>query len=349
MKRVSLADSPIRGGSSAAAASGTAGQAQCTLKSSLSAAITLADENIDAVSPPARLLATAGMLVALAAAAAAGVFLVARRRVEARLLFAQGRAPAWFAGRTALESLAPMLLGTAAGLALAFLLVNAFEPRGAIDRDGLQSAGVAVGLGFAVALALLALAAGISFSRQFDSGRRRGASLGWIPWEIVPLGLAAYFFLDLRAGDGLVAGRLLGDRPSDRRRLPPSPARDGRSCRPGGRLMRALLRPLGTRERAMSPPVYLALRRLAVSRGLAVVLLCGCAVALGAFFYAQTLVATLDRSVEAKALVAKGGDAQGTIDYLGQPSGAISVPAHEGRPSATPAPRSAASTARRWI
>ena len=296
--------------------SGTAGQAQCTLKSSLSAAITLADENIDAVSPPARLLATAGMLVALAAAAAAGVFLVARRRVEARLLFAQGRAPAWFAGRTALESLAPMLLGTAAGLALAFLLVNAFEPRGAIDRDGLQSAGVAVGLGFAVALALLALAAGISFSRQFDSGRRRGASLGWIPWEIVPLGLAAYFFLDLRGGGGLVEGGSSGvAHPTVAVFLFPLLVTAGVAGL-AGRLMRTVLRRVGTRERTMAPPVYLALRRLAVSRGLAVVLLCGCAVALGAFFYAQTLVATLDRSVEAKALVAKGGDAEGTIDYV---------------------------------
>jgi putative ABC transport system permease protein len=292
-----------------------AGQAQCALKSSLSAAITLADENIDAVSPPARLLATAGMLVALAAAAAAGVFLVARRRVEARLLFAQGRAAVWFAGRTALESLVPMLLGTAVGLGLALLLVDAFESRGAIDRDGMQSAGIVVALGFAVALALLALVAGVSFARQFDSGRRSGASLAWIPWEIVPLGLAAYFFLDLRAGGGLAAGGSSGiAHPTVAVFLLPLLVTAGVAGL-AGRLMRALLRRVGTREQAMSPPVYLALRRLAVSRGLATVLLCGCAVALGAFFYAQTLVATLDRSVEAKALVAKGGDAQGTIDY----------------------------------
>jgi putative ABC transport system permease protein len=292
-----------------------AGQAECTLTSSLSAAITLADENIDAVSPPARLLATAGMLVALAAAAAAGVFLVVRRRVEARLLFAQGRAPAWFAGRTALESLAPMLLGTAAGLGLALLLVGAFESRGAIDRDGLRAAGIAAALGFAAALALLALVAGVSFARQFDSGRKGGASLGWIPWEIVPLGLAAYFFLDLRAGDGLVAGGSSGiAHPTVAVFLLPLLVTAGVAGL-AGRLMRALLRRLGRRERAMSPPVYLAVRRLAVSRGLAILLLCGCAVALGAFFYAQTLVATLDRSVEAKALVAKGGDAEGTIDY----------------------------------
>jgi len=295
--------------------SGTAGRAQCTLKSSLSAAITLADENIDAVSPPARLLATAGILIALATTAAAGVFLVARRRVEARLLFAQGRAPTWFAGRTALESLAPMLLGTTVGLGLAFLLVDAFESRGGIDRDGLQSAGIAAGLGFVAALALLALVAGVSFSRQFDSGRRSGASFVWIPWEIVPLGLAAYFFLDLHVGDGLTAGGSSGiAHPTVAVFLLPLLVTAGVAGL-AGRLMRALLRHLGTRERAMSPPVYLALRRLAVSSGLAVVLLCGCAVALGAFFYAQTLVATLDRSVEAKALVAKGGDAQGTIDY----------------------------------
>jgi putative ABC transport system permease protein len=295
--------------------SGAAGPAECTLKSSLSAAITLADENIDAVSPPARLLATAGMLVALAAAAAAGVFLVARRRVEARLLFAQGRAPAWFAGRTALESLVPMLLGTAAGFALALLLVDAFESRGAIDRAGLQSAAIAAALGFAAALALLALVAGVLFARQFDPGRRSGGSLAWIPWEIVPLGLAAYFLLDLRAGDGLVAGGSSGiAHPTVAVFLLPLLVTAGVAGL-AGRLMRLLLRRLGTRERAMSPPVYLALRRLAVSRGLAVVLLCGCAVALGAFFYAQTLVATLDRSVEAKALVAKGGAAQGTIDY----------------------------------
>src|SRR5262245_10367449 len=58
------------------AATETTSPGQCSVRSSLSAAITLAERNIDAVSPPARLLASAGMLIALAVVAAASVFLV---------------------------------------------------------------------------------------------------------------------------------------------------------------------------------------------------------------------------------------------------------------------------------
>ena len=320
-RRFTTLEEQLHGGRSAlwreigCAATETTSPSQCNFRSSLSAAITLADRSIDAVSPPARLLASAGMLIALAVVAAAGAFLVSRRRVEVRLLFAQGRAATWFAGRTAVEALLPVLLGGVAGAGLALLLVKLFESGGSIDRQGLEAAAATAGAGIAVALVLLAAVAGAAFLRQFESGLPGGVPLAWMPWELIPLGLAAYLFLDLRSGNGLVGGGSSGiAHPSLPVFLLPLLVTAGVAGL-AGRLMRGALHVLGNRAGAFPTPVYVALRRLAASRGLAAVLLCSCAVALAALFYAQTLVATLERMVQVKAHVANGGDARGTIDY----------------------------------
>jgi putative ABC transport system permease protein len=320
-RRFTALEDQLHGGRSAVwreigcAATETTSPSQCSFRSSLSAAITLADRNIDAVSPPARLLASAGMLIALAVVGAAGAFLVSRRRVEVRLLFAQGRAAIWFAGRTAGEALLPVLLGGAVGAGLAFLLVKLFESGGSIDRQGLEAAAATAGAGIAAALMLLAVVVGAAFLRQFESGLPGRVPLAWLPWELIPLGLAAYLFLDLRSGNGLVGGGSSGiAHPSLAVFLLPLLVTAGVAGL-AGRLMRGALHALGGRTSTFPAPVYVALRRLAGSGGLAVVLLCSCAVALAALFYAQTLVATLERMLDVKAHVAKGGDVEGIIDY----------------------------------
>jgi putative ABC transport system permease protein len=76
---------------------------------------------------------------------------------------------------------------------------------------------------------------------------------------------------------------------------------------------------LGLRSRPGSPrrlgaAGFFAVRRLAAARGLLVAIAVVSAVSLGAFLYAESLNATLDRSVTEKAYLGYGGDAQGVVD-----------------------------------
>jgi len=84
----------------------------------------------------------------------------------------------------------------------------------------------------------------------------------------------------------------------------------------GGLAARALR--LGLRAwagKAASMPTYafLMVRRLAAGRALLTVLLVVSAVSFGAYFYAQALSASVSRSVDEKAYIAYGGDAQGVV------------------------------------
>ena len=117
---------------SSAAASGLV-RWKCTVVSSLSAAVILANDNASAVTPAITLLSDLGSGIALSVAAAAGVFLVRRRRAEAALLYARGEHVVVFAGRSALEAALPTLLGGAAGFGLAYGLTNTFAPAGSIS------------------------------------------------------------------------------------------------------------------------------------------------------------------------------------------------------------------------
>ena len=106
--------------------------------------VCLAEKTIAGVGPPTRLLAEAGALIALIVVGASGVFLVARRRAEARTLFARGEAVSSFAARTMLEALLPSIAGAVVGVAVALALIRVVEPNGTIEPSTLlQGAAVA--------------------------------------------------------------------------------------------------------------------------------------------------------------------------------------------------------------
>src|SRR5262249_23940892 len=91
----------------------------CATLSSLSAAIGVADRTPSAISPAVTLIAGVGVLVGLGVAAAAGAFLVRRRRAEAALAYARGEHVATFTARSALETLVPTVAGGALGFVVA--------------------------------------------------------------------------------------------------------------------------------------------------------------------------------------------------------------------------------------
>jgi putative ABC transport system permease protein len=282
--------------------------------SAMSTVVASAKETVSGIQAPVELLSSAGSLVAIAVIAAAAAFAMARRRVEATLLYARGMSPFRIGLKAALESLLPVVVGTALGLAAAVVLVWLLGPGGAADSEAFREAAMAVSLRLPVAVFLLGLVAGVVFLRRSERARARFGRLNRVPWEIVPLVLAAIAFQRLsthgafvRAGEGV-------SQPSVWLLLFPIFFIAGFA----GLAARLLQRPLNAlRARADSLPSapYLAVHRLAGARRLAVLLVTACALALGTFVYAQTVVSSLEKTVVAKSLLFVGSDVHGVINY----------------------------------
>jgi putative ABC transport system permease protein len=287
-------------------APGAASLSACAVTSSLSAAVTLADQNASAVTSAVTLLSSLGTGIALAVAAAAGIFAVRRRRAEAAFLYARGEHVAAFAGRTGLETVVPTLAGGAVGFAVAYGLTDVFAPAGSISTDtvwaGVAHAAVAV----TIALALLVACAAVSFLGLYDTGSARPTWLRWLPWEAALAVLAVVLYLRIRSGGAVTHGA--SHAPTLSVFVFPL-LLVAAAAGVGARAARLLLRRSSSGVRKRRPPVYLALRRLAASRGLVVVLTVVTAASLGAFFYVDTLAVSLHHTTVEKAYMATGSDA----------------------------------------
>ena len=285
---------------------------QVSYSSFLPTALTRARQTTSTLRAPADVLSTAGALVAAAVVAAGAAFTLARRRTEVALLFARGVNPIAFGGRAALESLAPLALGAAAGFVLALLLVTVLGP-GPIDRGPMGRAAAAAALAVPVALALLAFVVAASFAKQ--AGVRAGALTlrRSIPWELAVLTLAGFFLAKLLANGALVAEEPEAvARPSLYLLLFPIVLIAG-AAGLGARALTRLLRWMRRGDRPSAPAGYLALRRLTASHALARLFITAGALALGIFVYAQAVVASYDQTVRDKALLSVGSDLAGQI------------------------------------
>lgn len=278
----------------------------------LPTALASAKETASTLRPPADLVSTAGALVAAAVVAAGAVFTLARRRNEVALLFARGTSPAVVATRSMLESLAPIALGAGTGFALALLLVKTLGP-GSIDPAALTRAAAAAALAIPLALLLFGVVVAVFFVRQTAPrviGRRRLRS---VPWELAVLALAAFFLAKLIT-EGALADEEAQEvaRPSLYLLLFPIAFIAG-SAGLGARVLRRVLLGLRQRQRPLSPSGYLALRRLASGRALAVGFVTAGALALGVFVYAQTIVASYGETIRDKSLLSVGSDVAGSV------------------------------------
>jgi putative ABC transport system permease protein len=281
----------------------------CNVISSLSAAVILADSNASAVTPAVTLLSDLGTGIALAVAAAAGVFLVRRRRAEAALLYARGESVGTFAARSAVETLVPTIAGGAAGFALAFGLTDVFAPSGSISSGTIWSALAHAAVAVAVAICLLVLTAGAAFLRLYDTGSRGLPWLRWLPWEVVLVGVSVFLFLRIRSGGGVTHTASGAHVPTLAVFIFPLllvAAVAGIAAR-GVRL--GLRAGSGRTARSRRPAVYLALRRLGAARGVVVLLAVVTAASLGALFYVETLATSLHHTTIEKAYMATGSDA----------------------------------------
>jgi putative ABC transport system permease protein len=277
-----------------------------TVTSSLGRVIRQVDERIRAVEAPGRLLRAAAVAVGVTVVAGAALFGLVSRRTEWRLRFAHGTGPLAGAALGAMESVLPAVVGASVGLGAAWALVRLFGPDAPLASTSVATAVRGGALAAGLSIAVVALVSGAALLGHVGQHRSRLAVLARAPWEVPLLGLALYAAGKLGTGGSLVPEDA-GARPSLFLLLFPVALIGGVGLL-GARLFREGSRSLRERSGGLAPPAYLAVQRLAGAPDLSVLLVAASALCIGVFVQAQTVVRSLDRSVEAKARTFVGSE-----------------------------------------
>jgi putative ABC transport system permease protein len=265
-----------------------------------------AEETTAGIRLPIVLMSVAACFVALAMIAAAGAFSVRRRRTETLLLATRGVGAAQFAVRSAIESVLPLIVGVAIGWAASGWIVGLLGPSPRIDDAARRSALVWVAVAFVVAMVTLSAGAGAAARREAESvAPRSRLRLKGPVWETTLLALAAICYAALVARSAsatdettsvdalvivfpvlLIAGGA------------------GLGARALGRLLPRLRRVGG----GARPALFLALRRLAAARKVALLLVGAVALATGVLVYSGALARSVETTSITKSQVATGSD-----------------------------------------
>jgi putative ABC transport system permease protein len=298
------------GGSSSGSYSVTA-----RIASSMPDVVRSVERDMAAIQGPGRVLQAAGILVALIVIAAAGAFALTARRVEASMLFSRGTHPATVAAKACLEAVIPAGLGGAVGLGMAFLLVRTVRATAPIGAGASRQALVGAGLATLVSVALIGIVSAVAFLRNSEHHRERFAAFARAPWELALVALALYAFQRLQTDGAFVqdASRQVRS-PSINLLLFPVLSMAGLAMI-GVRLVGAGLRSLRERSGRFASWSYLAIHRLAGGSRMTLLLVAASALCLGIFVQTQTIVRSLETTVDAKAKLFVGSDVQGQMRY----------------------------------
>jgi putative ABC transport system permease protein len=269
------------------------------------------EERLGAIEGPGRLLQWAGIAVALTVLAGAGVFGLAARATETRLLVARGTGPAVAGVKAALEAVLPTLLGAAVGLGASLLLVNALGPEGPLSSGARTGAIWGAIVAFMLGVAAVGITSAVAAAGHHSRGHVHRSLLSRVPWEVGLLALAAVAYRGLQTG-GAVVGEGAAGRPGFWLLLFPVALIGGLAIA-GGRLFRMVFRALRPRSERFGPPSYLAVQRVAGAPGLAVLLFGAAGLCLGVFVQARTMVGSLEQTVDAKARVFTGSDVRAWV------------------------------------
>jgi putative ABC transport system permease protein len=269
------------------------------------------EAQITSLEGPGRVLRVAGLLVALAVLASAGAFSAGARSTEVRLLEARGTGPAGAGAKAVVEAVIPSLAGGVIGLGLAFVFVRLVSGSPAAGSAVSAAVGAAA-ISVAVAVVALGLVAALVSVRHTGHHRGRLAALARVPWELAILAFA--LFAAQRLPSGLGSTEVLHEA------SPPSPflllfpiAFVGGFAGLGARLLREGFRQLRDRGAGRGMASYLAVHRLAGAPLLSVLLVAAAGLCLGVFVHGQSLVRSLEYTVNAKAKVFVGSDVQAWI------------------------------------
>jgi putative ABC transport system permease protein len=263
----------------------------------------------DGLRGPVLPIALGGTLLALLLVGAAGSYWADRRYAEVRLLASRGVGPGGLAALAALELTVPAVIGAAAGLVLALLLVRGFGPAPDLDAWAPRFAALTSVAALAAGIALLAAVAGIRARNTVElpiGGRRRWPAL--VPWELAVLAAAGLAYRQLARGAAvsvdhnvaqvnllLVAYPLLflaGAAVLVVRLLT---------------LLLPLLRRVSVR---FGPALYLAARRVVAAPLVSATVLAAMSLPIGVLVYSGAITQTTSYTLDAKTRVFTGGVVQ---------------------------------------
>jgi len=299
---------------------------QASFGSSISDVVVDVHRRVAAVESPAKLLRAAGLLVALAVVAAAGAFAMAARRVESALLFARGARPLTVAGRAMLEAGLPVIVGASAGLGLAFAIVAAIGPGGAVSSQASGQAWRGVIVAGAVAVLAIGVVSTASFLRHSEHHRGRLRVLLALPLELALIGLSLLALDRLRDGGAIVVNEALqAETPSLLLLAFPVLFLAGFVAL-AARLIVILVRWLRGRSDGLGSGPYLAVHRLAARSGLTLLLVTAAGLCLGLFAQARTVAGSMQTTVHAKAQVYVGSDVQVRIEHVNETPTSFPLP-----------------------
>jgi putative ABC transport system permease protein len=285
------------------------------IASSMPDVVRSVERDVAAIQGPGRVLQAAGILVALIVIAAAGAFAMTARRVEATMLFSRGIHPATVAAKACVEAVIPAVLGGGVGLGMAFLLVRTVRATAPVGAGAGRQALVGAGLATLISVALLGAVSAAAFLRTSEHHRERFATLARAPWELALVALAFYAYQRLQTGGAFVQDASLHVRsPSINLLLFPVLSIAGLAMI-AVRLLGTGLRSLRDRSGRFTSWLYLAIHRLAGGSRMTLLLVSASALCLGIFVQTQTIVRSLETTVDAKARLFVGSDVQGQMLY----------------------------------
>ncbi|MGZ8635742.1 MAG: hypothetical protein ACXWX2_02050 [Actinomycetota bacterium] len=291
---------------------GVINRSETSFSSRIGEIVTEGDRRIAAVQAPGGLLQAAGIGVALVVVGLAGAFAFAARRTEANLLFARGMSPIAAGVKASLESILPCFLGAVAGLVLAFGVVRGFGPDGPVAASAIADAVRVVVLALVASLILVGVVSAAVFPRRVEHRASHLRVLARTPWELLLLAFAIFCLRRLRA-EGSIVGTSEVRRPSGYLVLFPITLIAGSALLGARVLVRAAVAGRA-RSGGLRPSSFLAAHRLAGRPGLSTLVVATGALCLGAFVYAQTVVRSLEVTLEAKAKLFVGSDVQARVD-----------------------------------
>ncbi|MGH9114018.1 MAG: FtsX-like permease family protein [Acidimicrobiales bacterium] len=229
-----------------------------------------------------------------------------RRRREVTLLTVRGVSPAALGVKSVLELVIPLVVGAAAGFALAYALVVWLGPSSLLEPAAIRWAG----LGAVAAMLVAALTVGTVVAvraRAHHGRRRRPKWLAFVPWEVAVGGAAWVSYRRLgQWGVPVSEGADVSRVDVVGLLFPVLFLLTGVAV--GARLLALGLGPLRRRSERWPAAAFLAVRRVARYRAAAIGLVAASALAAGVLGYAATLTRSLEATLDAKAKTFIGSD-----------------------------------------
>ena len=252
-------------------------------------------------------LVVAGLAIALAAVAAAGVFSVVGRRVEVGVLTIRGWGPLGFGAKASLEALLPAVIGGVLGWVTATSLITWAGPAALASAAARATSIVAALAGTLASIAIVGVVSGVAFVARHEHRHRFTRIVAAVPWEIAAFAIAWMLAGRLAEGGVVESGGI--ERPEPAVFLLPLMVALGAGIL-AARVTRLVVRRAARSGGAGATAPWLAIRRLRAGPALTSLFVVAGILTLAVSAAALATVASLRATVEAKARIFVGSEVQ---------------------------------------